>query len=179
MAMAMRSRGSPILISLFLMRTRTTGRELALKFLFMLDLRGPEVRGELTEFLATSTAPNEAKQFAKDLIAGYLADAEAIDARVDRAAENWDIRRMATVDRNILRISTYELLECRDTPVKVVINEAIEIGKKFGSSKSASFINGILDRIRRSRDEEEPPDAGRDPDHEASPDGSPSEQSTR
>jgi N utilization substance protein B len=169
MAAVISSRESRFLFSFFAMRNRTTGRELALKFLFMLDLRGPEVRGELTEFLATSSAPNEARHFAKELISGYLAEADTIDARVDRAAENWDIRRMATVDRNILRISTYELLGCRDTPVKVVINEAIEIGKKFGSSKSASFINGILDRIRRWRDQEEPGDAGDDPDSDASP----------
>lgn len=139
------------------MRNRTTGRELALKFLFMLDLRGPEVRGELGEFLASSRAPDEAVRFAGDLVAGYLEEAARIDAWVDQAAENWDLRRMATVDRNILRIATYELLACPETPARVVINEAIEIGKKFGSARSASFINGILDRIRRSRDLEGDP----------------------
>jgi N utilization substance protein B len=134
------------------MRNRTTGRELALKFLFMLDLRGPEVRAELAEFLAASQAPEEARQFAAELVNGYLEEADRIDAEVGEAAENWELKRMATVDRNILRISTYELTARPETPAKVVINEAIEIGKKFGSARSASFINGILDRIRRSRD---------------------------
>ncbi len=133
------------------MRNRTIGRELALKFLFMLDLRGPEVREELTEFLEASEAPIEARRFAKRLVTGYLDRAEAIDQLVDRAAENWDLKRMAAVDRNILRISAFELRDEGDTPAKVVINEAIEIGKKFGSpAKSPSFINGILDRLRRS-----------------------------
>lgn len=146
------------------MRNRTIGRELALKFLFMLDLRGPGVRDELAEFLEASEAPDEARQFAGRLVTGYLDKAETIDGLVDRAAENWDLRRMATVDRNILRISAFELLEEKDTPAKVVINEAIEIGKKFGSpAKSPSFINGILDRLRRSRPETEPPE---DPPHD-------------
>lgn len=132
------------------MRNRTAGRELALKFLFMLDLRGAEVREELSDFLVGTDASNEARGFAKILINGYFDRAAEIDHRIDDAAVNWDLKRMAAVDRNILRVAAFELLGDVDTPAKVVINEAIEIGKKYGSAKSASFINGILDRIRRS-----------------------------
>ena len=139
------------------MRNRTAGRELALKFLFMLDLRGIEVREELTDFLVSSDASNEARHFAKILVNGYLDREAEIDRRIDEAAENWDLKRMASVDRNILRVAAFELLGDVETPDKVVINEAIEIGKKYGSAKSASFINGILDRIRRSDDREAGP----------------------
>lgn len=131
------------------MRNRTIGREMALKFLFMLDIRGDDARDELTQFLTESDGPNEARQFAKRLVDGYLHDATALDEVIDAAAENWDLKRMATVDRNILRIAAYELVHVADTPARVAINEAIEIGKKYGSSKTASFVNGILDRIRR------------------------------
>ncbi len=134
------------------MRNRTTGREMALRFLFMFDIRGEDARGELTDFLAESDGPNEARQFAKVLVEGYLLRPEALDKIIDEAAENWDLKRMATVDRNILRIAAFELVHGGDTPARVVINEAIEIGKKYGSSKTASFVNGILDRIRRGVD---------------------------
>jgi transcription antitermination protein NusB len=132
------------------MRNRTIGRELALKFLFMRDLRGPEVEDELEDFLLANPFANEARRFAKDLITGYLARSGSIDAEIDRAAENWDLKRMATVDRNILRLAAYELIGSQATPARVVINEAIEIGKKYGSGKTSSFVNGILDRIRRA-----------------------------
>ena len=136
-------------------RKRTVARELALKFLFMHDIRGDEVREELTEFLVQSDADNESKQFAKRIALGCLDTRESLDAKLDEAAENWSLARMATVDRNILRIAAWEMLHGGETPAKVAINEAIEIGKKYGSAKTASFVNGILDRIRRAADEVE------------------------
>jgi N utilization substance protein B len=78
-----------------------------------------------------------------------------IDAVIERYSDNWKISRMSGVDRNILRIAIYELMYCNDIPYKVTINEAIDIGKRFGSNESGAFINGILDGIRVALEEKE------------------------
>jgi N utilization substance protein B len=81
------------------------------------------------------------------LIEGTLAEQAEIDEVIQQVAQNWNISRMAVVDRNVLRLATYELLNCQDIPPKVAINEAIEIGKRYSTQNSGAFINGILDRI--------------------------------
>jgi len=87
--------------------------------------------------------------FAESLVAGVRADLEGIDGAISRASEHWDIRRMGAVDRTILRIGAYELLHCAATPVGVVINEAVEIARKFSSEDCGRFVNGVLDRVAR------------------------------
>ena len=87
-------------------------------------------------------------QFAVRLVEGALEHLESIDARLQSVTRNWDLKRMAIVDRNVLRMAVYELVWCSDVPHKVAINEAIEIGKKFSTANSGGFVNGILDRIR-------------------------------
>ena len=77
-----------------------------------------------------------------------------IDALIERFSKNWKIRRMSCVDRNVMRIAVYELLYCQDIPPKVSINEAVDIGKKFGTEESGAFINGILDSIREALEKE-------------------------
>ena len=134
------------------MRKRTRGRELALQVLYMVDARGEEALDGLEEFLARE-APGEtdAHAFARELLDGTLARRQEIDAIISAAAQNWNLRRMALVDRNILRMAVFEMLHLKDIPAKVSINEAIEMGKRFSTQQSGSFINGILDRIRRER----------------------------
>jgi len=96
---------------------------------------------------AGTPANPEIKGFAEELVSGTLAHLEEIDRIIRKAAENWEIERMAVVDRNILRCATYELAFRNDIPPAVTINEALEIAKKFSSLDSVSFINGLLDKI--------------------------------
>ena len=93
-------------------------------------------------------ADREVVEFAARLVEGTIAHRDAIDQRLQSVTRNWDLRRMAVVDRNVLRMAVFELLHCADVPPKVAINEAIEIGKKFSTANSGGFVNGILDRIR-------------------------------
>ncbi|HZM00374.1 MAG TPA: transcription antitermination factor NusB, partial [Planctomycetota bacterium] len=86
---------------------------------------------------------------AQELVAGTLAQRGEIDALIATAAENWELSRLATVDRNILRLAVHELCSRPDIPAKVSINEAIELGKRYSTAQSGAFINGILDRVRR------------------------------
>jgi len=129
------------------MRRRTRARELALQFLYQLDLRGDETLEALQEFLDLECRDVETRSFAQRLITGTHQKQGEIDDVLIKVARNWNLRRMATVDRNVLRVAVYELLHCQDIPPKVTINEAIEIGKKFSTINSGGFINGILDRI--------------------------------
>ena len=130
------------------MRRRTKARELALQFLYQFDLRGESVRDDFAEFLDASSKDEEVNEFARRLVAGTIEMRPEIDVTLTKVARNWDLRRMAAIDRNILRMAIYELLHCTDIPPKVSINEAIDLGKKFSTQNSGAFINGILDRIK-------------------------------
>jgi transcription antitermination factor NusB len=134
------------------MRRRTRGRELCLQLLYMVDARGDEALLGVDDFLRLE-APDEAEahEFARQLLSGTLDHQKEIDGAISAAAQNWNIRRMAIVDRNILRMAVYEMLHLKDIPAKVSINEAIEMGKRFSTQQSGAFINGILDRIRREK----------------------------
>jgi len=103
---------------------------------------------QLDPFLAGETKDREVQEFALRLVNGTYAGREELDAFLAAIAHNWDIRRMAVVDRNILRMAIFELIHCEDIPPKVTINEAIELGKRFSTANSGSFINGILDRVK-------------------------------
>lgn len=131
---------------------RRRARECALQMLFQADLTGSTAADIVREFWKGHRADELARQFAERLVCGVLARVEALDAVVRDSAQNWRIERMAVVDRNVLRIGVYELLCEPDTPPVVVIDEAIEVAKKFGSQESGSFINGILDDVRRRRE---------------------------
>jgi transcription antitermination factor NusB len=134
------------------MRKRTRGRELALQLLYMVDARGDEALEGVDAFLRDE-APDEAEahEFARELLSGTLDHQEEIDKIISAAAQNWNLRRMAILDRNILRMAVYEMVYVKDIPAKVSINEAIEMGKRFSTQQSGAFINGILDRIRREK----------------------------
>jgi len=131
-------------------RKRTRSRELALQFLYQWDQRGDEVRGELIRFLIEGDADPHVQSFARDLINGVIENIRDIDDTISATAEHWEIRRMAVVDRNILRLAAYELLYLDGVPPKVAINEAIDLAKKFSTAESGAFVNGILDKIRKN-----------------------------
>ncbi|MBL8861287.1 MAG: transcription antitermination factor NusB [Planctomycetes bacterium] len=128
-------------------KKRTRARELALQFLYQLDLRGDGLLSEAREFVASEERDAETTRFALKLVQGTHENRAAIDAMIGGVAQNWNISRMAVVDRNVLRLATYELVHCPDVPPKVAINEAIELGKRYSTQNSGAFINGILDKI--------------------------------
>lgn len=130
------------------MRRRTRAREIAVQFLYQLDLRGEEAMEDLEPFLAHESKDPEVREFARRLVLGTRRSREEADRTLRAVTRNWDLDRMATVDRNVLRMAIFELLHCPDIPPKVTINEAIELGKKFSTANSGAFINGILDRVR-------------------------------
>lgn len=127
--------------------TRRKGRELALQALYQIDITGDASPRAVESFLSHFEGGAEAKDFARGVIAGVTANREKIDGIIARSAENWKLQRMAKVDLLILRIATYELLFCPDIPRNVSLDEAIEIGKRFGSADSPTFINGVLDQV--------------------------------
>ena len=130
------------------MKKRSRGRELALQLLYQLDLRGPEVLDLADEFFKSEESDREARAFALRIVRGTHEHQGELDLVIQGVAQNWDISRMAVIDRNVLRLATFELLHCRDIPPKVAINEAIELGKRYSTQNSGAFINGILDKIK-------------------------------
>ncbi len=126
---------------------RRHAREYALQMLFQRDFI--ESNEELSTFWEGMDVDPEVMEFANLIARGTREHLEEIDEAIKASAEHWVLERMAAVDRNILRLGTYELLFGVDIPQAVAINEAIEIAKKFSTSESASFINGILDRISK------------------------------
>jgi transcription antitermination factor NusB len=149
------------------MRRRTRARELALQFLYTLDLRGDDVAGELPAFLKESGASRPARQFATELVDGVRRHRGDLDRRIAALAAHWSLERMAPVDRNILRLAGFELLHGRDVPVRVALNEAIELGKRYSTAQSGAFVNGILDRLKEQRPFAAEPDAAPDDHDEA------------
>ncbi len=130
---------------------RRLAREYALQMLFQRDfIKSNE---ELSTFWAAMDVDPEVVEFANQIVLGTREHIGEIDEAIKASAEHWVLERMAAVDRNILRLGTYELLFGIDIPRAVAINEAIEIAKKFSTSESASFINGILDRISKKSSE--------------------------
>jgi len=127
-------------------RKRTLARELALKALYQHELRGGVPLEELFPAGATG-ARAEVYGFARELTEGCLANRQMLDELIQRTAENWRLDRMPVIDRNILRLGTYELLFRPDIPPKVCMNEAIELAKKFSTENSPTFVNGVLDKI--------------------------------
>lgn len=129
------------------MGNRRRSRELAMQALFFIDMSRKDSE-ELLDLFCVSFAPTKkAQPFFRQLVKGVLDSKQDIDALIERFSNNWKIGRMSCVDRNVMRIAVYELLYCSEIPPKVSINEAIDIGKKYGTEESGAFINGILDSI--------------------------------
>lgn len=131
------------------MSRRTRAREVALQLLFQRD-HNPGVDRDAVEAFATDRLRDpEIRRFCLELFDGVIANLEAIDPKLAAAAENWRLPRMATVDRNLLRLGAFEILFQGETPPAVALDEAIELARRFGSADSSGFVNGVLDRLRR------------------------------
>ena len=130
------------------MKKRTRARELVLQALYQLDLQGDDFIPEIGNFVSDEEEDASTAQFAIKIAKGVVVEIEVIDNTIRKVAQNWDIERMAVIDRNILRMATHEILHMDEIPPKVSINEAIELGKRFSTKNSGAFINGILDRIK-------------------------------
>jgi transcription antitermination protein NusB len=130
---------------------RREGREAAVQFLFQDDLNksGAEaLAASLEEFWTLRESSARTRQFATELIHGVMQNHEPIDERIKKVTANYELHRIAPVDRNILRVAIYEMLYTSEVPPVVCINEAIEIAKRFGSEDSGRFVNGILDKLK-------------------------------
>lgn len=155
------------------MQPRRIAREKALQFLFQYEINHPEdlddalktfwdsqrmsaamkkisgpTYGEEVELPPITSKDLVIRNFAESLIRGSIKQAEACDKRLSVYAKNWSLERIATVDRSILRIAIFEILECDDIPPKVTINEAVDLAKKYSTEKSGKFVNGILDKVK-------------------------------
>ncbi len=133
------------------MRRRTQSRRLALQWLYKADLTADASTTDLADFVSMRGDPVEVKGLAADLVKGVLLHREALDREIEKVTENWTLSRMATIDRNVLRLAAYELI-FTETPSPVVLNEAVELAKTFSTEHSGAFVNGILDRIRPERE---------------------------
>jgi N utilization substance protein B len=130
---------------------RREGREAAVQFLYQDDLNKCDVAGlpaALEDFWHLRESAARTREFAAELIRGVIANHEAIDDRIKKVTANYELHRIAPVDRNILRVAIYEMIYTSEVPPVVCINEAIEIAKRFGSEDSGRFVNGILDKLK-------------------------------
>ena len=129
------------------MGKRRSSRELALKFLYQFELNEGDLDEQIKLFLERNSSQEGVENFMKELVMSLVSKMKEIDEIIQKYSDNWILDRMTVIDRNILRIGTCELLFNFSTPPKVVINEAIDIAKKYGNEDSPEFINGILDKV--------------------------------
>jgi N utilization substance protein B len=129
------------------MGARTSGREAALQMLFALEMSGDEADRVVTAYWREVPGDVEGRDYADELVREVAAARETIDERIRAASKNWRLERMSRVDRNILRLGAQELAAHPDVPRAVVIDEAVELAKRYGAEGSSVFVNGVLDRI--------------------------------
>lgn len=134
------------------MSARHEARTLAVQFLFQRDFNGGEYADALQQFWTDHPAGAKVKTFAGELIEGVETHRADLDVRLQQYAENWDVRRMGAVDRNVMRVALFEMMHRPDIPPVVSINEAVDLAKELSSDESGRFVNGILDRARRDMD---------------------------
>jgi N utilization substance protein B len=128
---------------------RTKSREFAMQMLFQWDMSEQEPAKLEVKFWRAAKAADSTRVFANRLFEGAVKEPPAIDELIVKQAENWRLERLAVIDRAILRLAIYEL-RTTDTPPKVILNEAVELAKKFSSEEAGSFVNGILDAVHKS-----------------------------
>lgn len=142
------------------MGNRRKARENSLQLLYEIDLSEKDFERVLNDFcegtfhsegdsLSTQSPQDEVREFTRQIVEGVCHNVGEIDQIIEGHSTHWKINRMASVDRNILRMAVFELLYCPDIPPSVTINEAIEIAKRFGTEESGSFVNGVLDHIAK------------------------------
>ena len=130
------------------MGVRRRAREAALKILYSIDLNPVYKNEACKQVLDYQEVPDNIRDFTSELVEETLGRLDEIDVYIQKASLKWEISRMAAVDRNVLRLAVSELTSKTPKPVRVVLNEAIELAKKFGGDESGTFVNGVLDRIR-------------------------------
>jgi len=134
------------------MRKRTMARESALKILYAIDITKDEPDICINNFwLSQDSIEQEVKNYADGIVLGVCHNHARIDRLISDCATNWELGRMAVIDRNILRLGAYELIFAEDIPPKVAINEAIDIAKRYGDKDSGKFVNGVLDKISKEK----------------------------
>jgi len=129
------------------MGTRHEGRELALKALYRIDICGGASNDDLVTLFASFPSDDEVRKFATSIIEGVRRDERGLDARIADALEHWSIRRLSRIDHNIMRMALWEMLNLPEVPLRVTIDEAIELAKIYGDRESGRFVNGVLDQI--------------------------------
>jgi len=133
------------------MHKRTRARRLVMLALYQADLLGGEYAGDAHEWLESRGGSGELHSFTMELFDTTMRHMGDIDEILEGVAENWHLSRMAAIDRALLRIAVCELLYYKDAPPKVVINEAVELAKRYSTAASGAFVNGLLDRIYKDR----------------------------
>lgn len=126
---------------------RTTAREAALQMLYALEASGEGTEAVIRAFWRETPGDAEGREYADELVRGFATLREQVDEAVRAASDNWRLERMARVDRNVLRIATYELMDQSKVPRSVIIDEAVNLAKKFGTEESGKFVNGVLSRV--------------------------------
>lgn len=134
------------------MRKRTLARECALKILYRIEIAKDSAEDSIKDFWSKPEAPidEQVKSFARTLVNGTCENISKIDPVISKYADNWTISRMAVIDKNILRMAIFEMLFSQDIPPNVSINEAIELAKRYGDVDSGKFVNGILDKVKKT-----------------------------
>lgn len=129
------------------MGARSSGREAALQMLFALDSSGDSAERVISSFWRETPGDPEGRDYAETVARGVANELESVDEAIRKASTNWRLERMARVDRNVLRLGTWELQRNTEVPRAVILDEAVELAKRFGSEESGAFVNGVLDRI--------------------------------
>jgi N utilization substance protein B len=129
------------------MGARTSGRESALQMLFAMEAGGGSAERVIGNYWHETPGDAEGRDYANSVVRGVAGDLDKVDESIRKASTNWRLERMARVDRNVLRLGAWELLQARDVPRAVILDEAVELAKRFGSEESGAFVNGVLDRL--------------------------------
>lgn len=133
------------------MRKRTRARDCALKILYQAEMVRQPAEAVAGEFWVREDIPDaDIRAFCEILVFGVEKNRQEIDKKISEFAANWELKRMAVIDRNILRIGVFELVYSEDIPPKVSINEAVELAKRYGDLESSKFVNGVLDKIHKT-----------------------------
>lgn len=133
------------------MGARRLGRVNALKALYLIDIKTSLNQEEIFELINSGTVDSSVKEFTGSLVKGSIENLDIIDKYISKHAINWELERMAVIDRNIMRIATFEMLKLVETPINVIIDEAVEIAKEYSTAESGKFVNGVLDKVKEVR----------------------------
>lgn len=129
------------------MGARSSGRESALQMLFAMEAGGGSAERVVAAYWRETPGDPEGREYADQVVRGVSDELTAVDEAIRKASTNWRLERMARVDRNVLRVGAWELMRSNDVPRAVILDESVELAKRFGSEDSGAFVNGVLDRI--------------------------------